>query len=260
MKAVYGSKPIIGIATYGRNEVGDFLLPGSYVDSVRGAGGFPVLLPPEEDKPELILEFVDGLILVGGCDIDPLLYQGSHHSTIHATNSKRDSFELALARLVLKTKLPVLGICRGLQVLNVSTGGTLIPHIPDRLGREVAHRLEYPCRPVEHPVFIKPESRLAKLMGATHVRVASWHHQAVQTVSPDWQVVAHASDGLVEALEHEYHPWAIGVQWHPELSPQNSLQQQLFRTLVTAAMGRRSDDSGSTLHRLNSALLNQGME
>ncbi|HEY9737827.1 MAG TPA: gamma-glutamyl-gamma-aminobutyrate hydrolase family protein [Trichocoleus sp.] len=240
------SLPILGITIYGRNSIGDFTLPATYVNAVRQAGALPVLLPPVQGDPTALLERLDGLILAGGGDIDPQHYGGSQHPLLYGLDCDRDAFELALVRHALNLNLPILGICRGMQVLSIATGATLIPHVPDVYGEQVLHRLDQPRRPVEHSVSVEPTSRLAQILGATEVTVSSWHHQAVQQISDCWQPVAYAADGLIEALEHRHHPWLVAVQWHPELSPDNPAQQRLFGALAAAATRYRAS-LGSTL-------------
>ncbi len=231
--------PVIGISTFDQNKHGHYHLASTYVEAVRFAGGLPVLLPPDEPNPTAILEFVDGLIFSGGGDLDPGTYNGSAHPAISMVDPKRDAFELTLARLALKTELPVLGICRGIGILSVASGGSLVTHIPDKFGEVVAHTGGGPTQTVEHPVQIKPQSRLAKIVRSTELTVVSGHHQAVQTVPPGWSVVAYASDRVIEALEHEHHPWAIALQWHPELAINNPLQQRIFQALIDAACARK---------------------
>jgi putative glutamine amidotransferase len=119
--------------------------------------------------------------------------------------------------------------------LSVASGAALIPHVPDVYGDAIAHRLDLPRRPTPHPLQLEPNSRLAALMQAVHIDVMSWHHQAVKTLPSGWRVAAQATDGLLEAIECEHHPWAIGVQWHPELSPHDPAHQKLFRALILAA-------------------------
>ncbi|UBF27425.1 gamma-glutamyl-gamma-aminobutyrate hydrolase family protein [Kovacikia minuta CCNUW1] len=230
--------PIIGITTYSRNEAGEFQLPGAYVDSVQQAGGIPILLPPNQPDPAQILEIVDGLIFSGGGDINPELYGGSHHSTIYLVDSERDDFELVLAKQALAANTPTLGICRGMQMLSVASGAELVTHVPEVYGETISHRLDHPRRPTPHEVQVQPESRLAAILRETEITVISWHHQAVKTVPDTWEIVAHAPDGLVEALVHRHHPWMVSVQWHPELSPEDPVHQRLFQALVRAAGDR----------------------
>jgi putative glutamine amidotransferase len=227
--------PLIGITTYSRSEAGEFTLPGAYVDAVQLAGGCPVLLPPIQADPAPILAALDGLIFAGGGDIDPQVYGGEHHHTIYLVDEERDTFELALAQQVLRSSIPTLGICRGMQLLSVASGASLIPHVPDVYGDTITHRLDHPRRPTEHPTQIQSNSRLATLLDTTNITVVSWHHQAVKTVPEGWNSAAHAADGLVEAVEHATHPWLFGVQWHPELSPADPAHQRLFQGLMQAA-------------------------
>lgn len=231
--------PIIGITIYSRNEAGELYLPGSYVDSVRLAGGTPVLLPPSV-QPASLLDMLDGLIFSGGGDIDPGLYGGEHHPTVYLVDNERDEFELALARIALESGIPTLGICRGMQVLSVASGADLVVHVPDTYGDAIVHRLDHPRRPTHHSVQVHPDSRLAQVMDATEITVVSWHHQAVKTIPDAWQVVAQAADGLVEAMEHQQHPWLVTVQWHPEMSPDDPAHQRLFQGLVNAAKQRNN--------------------
>lgn len=227
--------PIIGITTYSRSEAGEFYLPGAYVDAVRMYGGTPVLLPPSQPDPDRLLDLLDGLVFSGGGDIDPLLYNGSAHPMIYLVDEERDQFELALAKAALNKPLPVLGICRGMQLLNVASGGSLVAHVPDVYGDRILHRLDNPRRPTQHAVQVTPHSRLAQVLGTCSIHVVSWHHQALKMVAPGWQVVGQAEDGLVEAIEHQQHPWMLGVQWHPEMSPDDPVHQRLFQALVEVA-------------------------
>jgi putative glutamine amidotransferase len=235
--------PLIGITTYGRQEAYPFSLPGTYLDAVRMAGGVPVLLPPGESDPARLLEPLDGLIIPGGGDIDPSLYNGESHPTIYSVDSERDSFELNLAEFALENDIPILGICRGLQIMIVVSGGNLIPHVPDVYGTSVNHRLEPEPgmrKATEHMVKIRSQTRLAKIVQTSEISVVSWHHQAVDTLPSGFCAVAHAvEDGVVEAVEHQFHPWAIGVQWHPELSANDPNHQRIFRGFVEATHNKK---------------------
>ena len=227
--------PVIGITTYSRNEAGEFYLPGAYIDAVQQAGGMPILLPPNQPAPAQLLGILDGLIFSGGGDLDPQRYGGEHHPSIYLVDPDRDEFELSLAKAALADQIPVLGICRGLQVLSVASGADLITHVPDVYGETIAHRLDHPRRPIAHEVQLQPYSRLATLLGASTITVVSWHHQAIKTIPKGWTIVAQAADGLPEALEYTDHPWMLAVQWHPELSPHEPVHQRLFQALVKAA-------------------------
>jgi putative glutamine amidotransferase len=229
--------PLIGLTTYGRSNDNRYALPADYLDAVRRAGGIPVLLAPGEPRWEALLELVDGFILTGGGDIDPDHYRGRRHQTHYGIDSERDSLELALARHVIESGLPTLGICRGAQILNVAEGGTLIEHIPEEHGESVLHRAP-PREPVPHAIQLRPQSRLAGILGAHEFLATSWHHQSPRQVGGRLQVAATAPDGVIEALEMPGHPWLIAVQWHPELTAASDpLQQRLFDSIVAMARG-----------------------
>nr|HMN30044.1 gamma-glutamyl-gamma-aminobutyrate hydrolase family protein [Caldilineaceae bacterium] len=207
------NQPLIGITTYGRDDNGAFSLPGAYVDAVRRAGGIPILIPPGEPNLSQLLAHLDGLILAGGGDLDPALYDGRHHETIYMLDAERDGSELELVRRVVDNDLPTLGICRGAQVINVALGGTLVEHLPDEVGDDVQHRLP-PRRPARHTVAIQPNSQLAAILATHQIEPASWHHQAIRRPAPGLTVVAQAPDGTIEAAEKADHPWLVAVQWH----------------------------------------------
>lgn len=230
------SRPVIGISSYGRDgDLPSFSLPCGYVDAVRAAGGVPLVLPPGQTDAERLLDLVDGLILAGGGDVGPEVYGGESHETIYMVSEERDEFEIALARGAFeRPDLPVLCICRGIQVLNVALGGTLYAHIPDDFGGQIPHRLP-PRLPTRHPVRVDSETRLARALGATDVDTCSWHHQAVRQLGENLQPVAWAADGVVEAVEATGHRWCVGVQWHPEMQIGEAAQDRLFGAFVEAA-------------------------
>jgi putative glutamine amidotransferase len=231
-------KPLIGLTTYGRSADNRYALPAEYVDAVRRAGGVPVLLAPGETHWTGLAETVDAFILTGGGDIDPSRYGGLRHETNYGIDPERDVFELAVARHIIDSGLPTLGICRGAQILNIVEGGTLIEHIPDEFGESVLHRAP-PREPIPHTIKLKPGSRLLQVLQIEEFQVTSWHHQAPRKVADSFAVVATASDGIVEAIEKPDHPWMIAVQWHPELTAASDpLQQRLFDALVAIAKGK----------------------
>jgi putative glutamine amidotransferase len=224
--------PIIGLTTYARNEAKQFQLPAAYIDALVRAGGAPALLPPVDVDPAAWLDRCDGLILTGGGDIDPATYGGACHPTNYMMDRQRDAIELALVREALRRELPLLAICRGIQVLNVALGGTLIPHIPDAVGEEVPHRLP-PREPTKHTVEILPDSHLAEILECAACVPVSWHHQAIGRLGAGLRVVARAPDGIIEAVEMPGKPRLIAVQWHPELSAaEDPIQQRLFDRFV----------------------------
>ena len=227
--------PRIAITTYGRNEKGRFTLPAAYVEAVRRAGGIPLLVPPGETRAEEVLEIADALVLAGGPDVDPARYGGARHPKLTALDPERDATEVALVRGAVAGAKPALCICRGMQVLNVALGGTLIEHVPDEVGEEVPHRRDdY----VPHAVSVEEGSRLARVLGTTSCSPASSHHQALRRVADELAVVARAPDGIVEGVELRSHPFLLGVQWHPEhTAASDRTQQRLFDALVAATRG-----------------------
>lgn len=228
------SRPRIGITTYARTGSPEaFTLPGGYVDCVRRAGGLPLLLPPGGDGPEELLDHLEGLVLAGGGDLSPASYGGAPHETVYGLSEERDAFELSLAGGALRREsFPLFCICRGLQVLNVHLGGTLHPHLPDLGDHVLEHRLP-PREPTSHSARIAPESRLAAVLGATEADVCSWHHQAVDRLGGDLRPVAWAADETVEAVELPGRERLLAVQWHPEMQPDDPIQQRLFETFVS---------------------------
>lgn len=237
MSDLSSRRPLIGITMYGpEGEKPSFTLPVEYSDAVTRAGGMPVLLPANGAGAPELLDRLDGLILAGGGDIDPALHGSEGHATVYMVTPARDRFELALVGEALRRpELPLLGICRGMQVMNVALGGDLELHLPDVVGEHVSHRLP-PREPTFHPVRVEPGSPLAEVYGTTDFPVCSWHHQGVRRCGKGLRPVAWAPDGVVEALVHERHPFAIGVQWHPEMQvAEDPLQRRLFEQLVERA-------------------------
>lgn len=239
------SYPLIGITTYGRNAAGQFHLYANYLEAIRLAGGVPVLLAPGEPHLDSLLARLDGILFSGGGDVSPACFGGDNHPMIYSLDMERDRFELTLAHQVIRSNIPTLGICRGLQVLNLASGGdSLIPHVPDHF-TQILHRVEPPnvqtrAQPTHHRVDIQANSRLAAIVGAKQIPVVSWHHQALKTCPPQAVLTAHAPDGMIEAIEYPHHPWLLAVQWHPEMSIEDGYQLKLFQAFVTAAQDYRS--------------------
>lgn len=231
--------PLIGITSYNQKESGHYCSPAGYAKAIRRTGGVPILLPPGETHLAALMDVVDGLVFTGGGDLHPVTYNGAPHPKIYGVDPERDTFELALAKLALAGSKPVLGICRGLEVLMVASGGDLVQHVPDQFGETISHRLEL-LKPSEHKVQVLPNTQLAAIIGTKELTVVSWHHQAVRTVPPDWRVVAKAPDGVIEALEHNNHPWGLALQWHPELSPADPLHLCIFHAFVAAAIAHKA--------------------
>lgn len=237
------SSPIIGITSYGRNAEHRFTIPAEYVDAVRTGGGIPIILPPGEPQFRSLLDLLDGIIIAGGGDIDPMRYGGKPHETIYMLDTERDQSEIEIMLDLLKREIPMFCICRGMQVLNVALGGTLITHLPDVVGDTVQHRLP-PREPNPHMIYANNGTLLTDIIGQSEFNAVSWHHQAVEQLAPPLSVVATASDGIIEAVEMTDHPWLLAVQWHPELSAaQDPLQQKLFNALVEATQKEKNSET-----------------
>ncbi|MFC9327485.1 gamma-glutamyl-gamma-aminobutyrate hydrolase family protein [Kitasatospora sp. NPDC057015] len=227
--------PLVGITSYldraawGVWEQSAALLPQNYVDAVARAGATPVLLPPQSGATGRLLDRLDGLLLSGGPDIDPARYGEEPHPSTGDPHPLRDSWEFGLLDGALERDLPVLGICRGMQLLNVALGGSLVQHLPDRVG-DRDHQLA-PATFSTQAVMIRPATRLAGILGRT-AKVACYHHQAVDRLGGGLLPAAWSSDETVEAVELPDHRFALGVQWHPETDPSDP---RLFEAFVTAA-------------------------
>ena len=200
----------------------------TYLRAIEAAGALPVVLPPIGDAPAF-LSRLDGICLSGGPDLDPGAYGAlERHDELGQTEPGLDAFELALARGADARGLPILGICRGAQALNVSRGGTLHQHLP-------GHRQTEPATATTHTVHVEPGSRLAALVGTDPLRVNSFHHQAVDDLGRGLIPVAHAADGIVEGIEDPGPRFVVGVQWHAEGLTGFERHRVLFEALVAAA-------------------------
>lgn len=240
------ARPVIGITTYGPDDAQEledadlpsFTLPTVYVDAVERAGGLAVLLPPmslADGRADAILDRLDALILSGGGDIDPRLYDGGEHPTVYMVSAERDRFELDLTARALTRELPLLGICRGMQVLNIALGGDLELHLPDAFGTSVDHRLP-PREPTVHEVRIESGCLLDSIYGERVFPVCSWHHQGVRTLGRGLVAVASAPDSVIEGVVSDAHDFALGVQWHPEMQvADDERQRRLFEAVVARA-------------------------
>jgi putative glutamine amidotransferase len=215
-----------------------------YIDAVISAGGAPVLVPLGLDESGLasIYSTMDGLLLPGGDDVHPSRYGHEVHPKLGAFDHDRDDLELTLAAWALRDDLPVLGICRGIQVLAVAAGGTLYQDLPSQLQSDTLHDVrDFGRDHLTHGLEVEPGSRLADALGHTSHMVNSFHHQAVWDVPPDFEVSARSTDGVIEGIEGIHHHFAVGVQCHPEgiwstTAPQFS---GLFNAFVRAASDRR---------------------
>ena len=205
-----------------------------YVDSVVRAGGLPVILPVvEADDVRPYLSVVHGLLLTGGGDVQPWRYNAKPLPETRNVDPARDAFDIQLLHEAILSQLPVLATCRGMQVLNVALGGSLVQHVPAVTGQE--HDRTDQWHDGVHRVRVEPDSHLAEALGSTEVWVNSLHHQAVREAAPGTRAVAWADDETVEAVELPGSPHVVAVQWHPELLEDHPEQQGLFRQLVDRA-------------------------
>ena len=242
--------PIIGITATLKEDVdavaerplGRFVRADlDYVDGVAGAGGVPVVLPPtgEETAAEAVIRSLDGLLLSGGSDLDPGYYGEEPVPELGVTLPERDAFEMTLVGLALRRGMPVFGICRGMQVLNVALGGTLYQDLPSQWGRAVLkHRQDTPKWQPTHEVKVEDGSYVAGVMGREVVKVNSYHHQGVKDLARGLVATGRSSDGVVEAVEavDVSERWLLGVQWHAEaMRGAGPQQESLFEAHVLAA-------------------------
>lgn len=208
----------------------------NYVSSVIAAGGIPVILPVTTDKEILDkhLELIDGLILSGGYDINPLRYNEEPHKLLQATCSERDEFELYLAKKAIEKSIPLLGICRGFQVINVANGGSLYQDISLKEGTYISHIQGNHGTEVSHTIDIDKNSMLYSILGETAL-VNSLHHLAIKDLAPGFKTVATSKDGVIEAIEKIDGSFVMGVQWHPEaLSHNNESMLNLFKYFLNS--------------------------
>jgi putative glutamine amidotransferase len=219
-----------------------FALGRNYVRSVIAAGGAPVLLPTEldTDSAYALYQEADGVLLSGGGDVDPAIFGEEKHEKTGETDVDRDRVELALARWAVADNKPIFGICRGVQVINVALGGSLVQDVPSQRPSALMHPMhwleESRRDDVHHTVCVHPNTLLGGITGFGEVGVNSFHHQAVSRVAPDFIVSAEAPDGIVEAIELSGHAFCLGVQWHPEeMSASRPDMQRLFDALVRAS-------------------------
>ena len=245
-------RPLIGITCLARRDKdwSDFS-PGVWVDclfrsythSVATAGGIPLAIPLIEDLSLLtdMLARTDGVIISGGSDILPYLYGEQMRPGIGQIDPVSDEMELEIARQTLKSEKPVLGICRGIQVLAVAAGGSLIQDINTQVPNALLHWQSSPKNTFAHQVELNAESKLAQFIGPNRIWVNSHHHQAVREVPPELLITARASDGVIEALEHSLHPFYLGVQWHPEGTIDKDISSlKLFEAFIKASANQRT--------------------
>jgi putative glutamine amidotransferase len=244
------SRPVIGICTaverarWGVWDQDAFLLARSYIAAIQAAGGMVLMIPPDEAleaDPDPLLDLIDGLILAGGADIDPASYGAERHAETTHTVPERDAFEIALARRAMERDVPLLGICRGMQLMNVARGGTLEQHLPDSHGHHDHRRVIGTFDDADHDVRLAEGSLAHRAAGETVHATKSHHHQGIAEVGEGLEVTGWAvMDDLPETLELPDARFALGVQWHPEADGRS----RLIAAFVEEAAAARDDRAG----------------
>ncbi|MFQ5593242.1 MAG: gamma-glutamyl-gamma-aminobutyrate hydrolase family protein [Anaerolineae bacterium] len=242
-------RPIVGVPSHSYDRVLDgtyppsFLMTQVYIQRLGMAGAAPIIVPllQSDDALRAIYERLDGLFLAGGVDVDPSYYGEPPHPKLGEVNRDRDRVELALLRWALEGNLPILAVCRGIQVLNVAAGGTLYQDIEAQIPHSIRHNYHQikPRNYRAHEVTVEPGSRLSTVMGTQEIGVNSLHHQAVKNVAPGFHATAWAADGVIEGIEGLNGHFVVGVQWHPEaLAEEDEAMQSLFDSFVDEIQSR----------------------
>ncbi len=235
-------KPLIGISTRNTRDSDSHptvSLQYAYIRAISNSGGIPVPIAsnlPDEQLNDLFNR-LDGIVFSGGGDISVNLSGGENHPSISTVDDARDATEIALLKQSADTGKPVLGICRGAQIMNVSMGGTLYSHLPDQFPGSVDHQPGNDRKKIAHLVNIDESSLAAEIFGETLLHVNSLHHQGIKDLAPTLKAVGYAPDGLVEMVEMKDHPFGVAVQWHPEWLMDQPSMQKLFSHFI-AVCGR----------------------
>lgn len=234
--------PVIGVTCGSGGEKEQISLDMDYTRAISGAGGLPLVIPPDLPGEALaaLLETLDGLLLSGGPDVDPVHFGEEPLPAMGRIDPERDRVELALARLALEAGMPILGICRGAQVLNIAAGGDIFQDLPSQVEGVLKHvQPPTPMTHATHSIRVEAGSRLAAITGQQAFRVNSWHHQAVRRAAPGFAVSAIAPDGVIEAIEKPGATFVLGLQFHPESmakggSPEATLLFEAFTKTCSA--------------------------
>jgi len=246
-------KPLIGIAAdraISTTHAFKIEIPEKYSESIILAGGIPLLIPLglSQSDLEMLVSRLGGILLAGGGDIDPALFAGEPHREVYGIKPERDAQEITLVHLALRTHIPLLGICRGVQVMNVALRGGLYTHILDQLPGAIQHSTPkyLPREYIQHRVSLVPGSRLEQVTGETDIPVNSHHHQGLDKAAEGLQVIATAPDGLIEAVELPGEPFFVGVQWHPEWLLEHAHARALFSAFCQVAVQYQHNRDGIT--------------
>jgi len=227
-------KPIIGITSRYSSNDNRYNLPDAYPKAIQRNGGTPVIIPPLYNAEyQQLYDLVDGLLFTGGPDVDPMHYGEQPMPKQGWIEPMRDEFELKLAHIALEGPKPFLGICRGLQLLNVAAGGTLIQDIGSQVTSPIKHRQEAKAWHGTHHVELEPGSKIYEVLGERKVVVNSFHHQACKDPGPGFKATGWAQDKVIEVIEYDSPVWKLCVQWHPE-HMDNPLMNKLFKAFIDA--------------------------
>jgi putative glutamine amidotransferase len=240
------SKPLIGLNADYRSAKKDapaytFICAG-YYDSIVKAGGIPLILPPLTDEKDLVrlIDLLDGVVLVGGADLDPRRDGYMLHPTVRPLDPRREDFDRSLMRTIAKRRLPLLGVGAGMQLLNVSQGGTLLLHLPEDRPKALPHK--DPLDPAHrHGLEVVPGTLMERVYGDGEIRVNSVHHMAVDDVAPGFQVTARCPDGVIEAIESTTNWFAFGTQFHPESDSASALDLRVFEEFICGITGKGAE-------------------
>lgn len=230
-------KPFIGITSYTEGNGISYMVSSDNVDAITRAGGIPIILPYILAKPVLdqIAQIIDGLYLTGGSDIDPILFGEEPHQNLGMITPDRDIFEIDLINKMLDLKKPILGVCRGCQILNIAVGGDMYQDIYAQIDDKLLqHSQHAPKNHGSHEVNVLNGSLLYRLTGKTKLRVNSRHHQANRTVVDTFQTSGRANDGIIEAIESKEHSFVLGLQWHPENMINDQPSRKIFEGFIKA--------------------------
>ncbi len=241
--------PLIGLTTSNGRKTTNIYIPKAYVSAVQTAGGLPVLIPTETrpDQISQLAEVLDGILIIGGSDIDPALFGESSHATVQLDGRERDEFEITLVQTAVETGWPLFGICRGLQVMNVALGGTLYTHVPEQLPNALPHNQDTISHRafLAHSVKLRASTQILDILEEQEILVNSLHHQGIRRLAEPFLATGASSDGLIESIEIPGHPFALGVQWHPECLPESEAMRHLFTAFVEKAAAYSSQRQGN---------------
>jgi putative glutamine amidotransferase len=246
------TRPVVGIcaalerARWSHWDQQAYLLPRSYMNAIQGAGGIALMFPPDphvDEDPDAWLDRVDAIIFAGGADIDPASYGAETHPETKGTVPERDAFEIVLARRAVERDMPVLGVCRGMQLLNVAAGGTLLQHLPDDFGHHEHRRVRGTFDGADHDVRLQPGSLAERAAAELTHNTKSHHHQGVDAIGEGYVVTGWSTlDDLPETIEATDRRWVLGVQWHPEADAES----KVVGALVAEAQARLDERAYET--------------